>query len=559
MATNSANYLRYGPIRLNIVRLNEYKKEPVYSDKEHTHYLYTRHTLAITATVYPDKDIDYRDLPKEVYASFANCYSSEPTDGGNSNGDIPAAFHGPNDIPPVPRIDSLLRHMLMQPRQKLRYVVGDSVMLESPTIDALVDCNNGPKPVALSVKKVTGLQSMVVDFVVSTDMNESFRFGAPEYPMLSNQFVMEHEIDQDFYTTRKVMGVAQFRSDYLIRHNYSPDDFREWLNIPSPIGFKREVVKCKLSPDSLKLEYSFVDREMHHHLDTRKRGAGDKANINGVTDIPFPNMKNISRLEVKQYLSVSQKSLADSINSGVDGVLNTITSGGGISAFASGFKGIRDFASSFMPLREDKLDITIYGNNLSEKHELEYLALFIIEKRIPYKPYSGMYTIALEEDVLGSFVKFHVTRLSGVLDNIESLYGANETTLANISLKPTFTQTSVKFDLKEAHAQKLTFFQESQGISGVTVKSFLNGKPNPDLNNLEIIKARDEKYDQMRGTFLEQLFVESIRHSPDEPPMDDKSKQVFTYNEQNRKNDDNTFERILPLGNDPSIAQMETN
>jgi|GEM_PF-6011370 hypothetical protein len=565
MATNSANYLRYGPIKLNIVKLNEYKKEPVYSDKERTHYMYTRHILSINAVVYPDTDIDYSELPKDAYASFSTCYTNEPTDGPNSNGgasDPAFSVYGNNPLklPPVARIESLLRHMLMQPRQKLKYVVGDSVMLESPSVDALVDCNNGPKPVSLTVRSVSGLQSMVVEFVVSTDINESFRFGAPEYPMVSNQFVMEHEIDQDFYTTRKVMGVAHFRSDYLVRHKYSPDDFREWLNIPSPIGFKRDVVKCKLSPDSLKLEYSFVDREMHHHLDTRKRKSSEKATINNVSDIPYPKMKNITRLEVKQYLTVSQKSLSDSISSGINAVVNTITGSGGSagSRFNTAFTGIKDFASSFMPLREDKIDITIYGNNLSEKHELEYLALFIIEKRIPYKPYSGMYTISLEEDVIGSFVKFHVTRLSGVLDTVDSLVNSNEATLSNIALKPTFTQGSAKFDLKEAHAKKLTFFQESQGIKGVTVKSFIDEKPNSDLQNLEIIKVRDEKFDQMRGTYLEQLFVESIRHNPDEPPLDDKTKKVFSYNEQNRKNDDSTYERVLPMGNDPSLAQMET-
>ena len=560
MATNSANWMRYGPIKLNIVKLLEYKKEPVYGDKEKVHYMYTRHTLAVGATVYPDRDVDYSEIPQQLRATFG-CYTNEIADSKNTTGDIPLIG---NVMPSVVRIDSMLRHFLMQPRQKLKYVIGEDIILESPSIDSLVDCNNGPKPVSLTIKKVGGLQSMYVEFVISTDVNESIKYGSPEYPVVSNQFSMEHEIDQDFYTTRKVSGLAHFRGDILLKHNYSPDDFREWLNIPSPIGFKRDIVKCRLHPDSLKLEYSFVDREMHHHLDTREENEGKQIKLKDSSSktAPIPRMRNITRLEVKQFVSIVTKSLMDAIGGATNDIIGSLSPKNfknWHSSVQTVFNGVKNLSGNLMPVREEKLDITIYGNNRSEKYELEYLALFIIEKRLPFNPYSGMYTIAVEEDILGSFVKIHVTRNSSITDNL-GLSGYNEATLSNIGMAPVWDTlgNNSKFNLNEIYNNRNVFFTEPAGIAGVTVKSFVEGAPNPALKDLNIIKARKGKYDQMRGTYLEQLIAESIRHSPDEPPLDDKSSAVYKYQDKIRNNTSKEeFEKTLPMGTNPDLIQDE--
>ena len=560
MATNSANWMRYGPIKLNIVKLLEYKKEPVYGDKEKVHYMYTRHTLAVGATVYPDTDVDYSEIPAQLRATFG-CYTNEIADSKNTDANINTIG---NVMPSVVRIDSMLRHFLMQPRQKLKYVIGEDIILESPSIDSLVDCNNGPKPVSLTIKKVGGLQSMYVEFVISTDVNESIKYGSPEYPVVSNQFSMEHEIDQDFYTTRKVSGLAHFRGDILLKHNYSPDDFREWLNIPSPIGFKRDIVKCRLHPDSLKLEYSFVDREMHHHLDTREKNEGKliKLRSSDSKTVPIPRMRNITRLEVKQYVSIVTKTLMDAIGGATNDIIGSLGPKNWKSwqsATQNVFNGVRNLSGNLMPVREEKLDITVYGNNRSEKYELEYLALFIIEKRLPFNPYSGMYTISVEEDILGSFIKIHVTRNSSITDNFGlSIY--NEATLSNIGMAPVWDTigSNSKFDLNEIYNKRNVFFSEPAGILGVTVKSFKDGLPNPELKDLNIIKARSGKYDQMRGTYLEQLIAESIRHSPDEPPLDDKSSSVYKYQDKVRDNTSKSeFEKTLPMGTDPDLIQDE--
>lgn len=534
MATNSANWMRYGPIKLNIVKLLEYKKEPVYSDREKTHYMFTRHTFAVGATVYPDTDIDFTQIPEQLVATLAGCYTNEPSDSENLT-----KPNTVNEQQSVVRIETLLRHFLMQPRQKFKYIVGDDVLLEVPTIDSLTDCNNGPKPVSLNIKRITGLQSMYVEYVISTDLNESIRYGSPEYPILSNHYSMEHEINQDFYTTRKVSGVAHFRSDLLYRDNLSPDDFREWLNIPSPKGFKRDVVRCRVHPDALKMEYSFVDREVHHHLDTRPPDKKDKIKINGnLTDAP--DLRNITRLEVKQSLSMQHESIAGALGKASRSGFETLTAKPG-SKFSAGLGGVFDLTASLFPMKNEVVDIVIYGNNISEKHEMEYIALFIVEKRLPFNTMSGLYSFSIEEDVLGSHIRMRVSRASSPLDSVAAI-GTNTTnTLNNIVVKPSILKKGGLFDLNTIKSKKQTFFSDSQGIEGVTIKTFLNGKINPALQEVPAIKAREGEFDQMRGTYLEQLVSEGIRITPEEFPLDDKSKPFYDYRS------DNEFERKLPI------------
>lgn len=535
MPTNSANWMRYGPIRLNIVRLLEYKKEPVYSDRDKTHYMYTRHTFAVGATVFPDTDIDYTQIPEQVLATLSGCYTSELSEAESLT--KPKTV---NTQQSVVRIETLIRHFLMQPRQKFKYIVGDDIMLEVPTIDAITDCANGPKPVSLNIKKVNGLQSMYVEYVISTDLNESIRYGAPEYPILSNHYSMEHEINQDYYTTRKVSGIAHFRADLLYRDGLSPDDFREWLNIPSPKGFKRDVVRCRVHPDALKMEYSFVDREMHHHLDTRNPKDKKQVTVGG-KKVDTPDMRNITRLEVRQSLSMQHESLANVVGKAGRAGISSLTAKGGEKLGKLG-EGVFALTAMMFPMKVENLHIVIYGNNLSEKHEMEYLALYIIEKRLPFNTMSGLYSFSVEEDVLGSHIIMRVTRHSSPIDSVvAAVDGATTNTLNNTVIAPSVMKGRGIFDLTHIRENKNTFFPEPQGIKGVTFKTFKDGELNPGLADIPSIKTREGEFDQMRGTYLEQLVSEGIRLSPDEFPVDDKSKPFFNYK------GDAVFEQRLPI------------
>lgn len=519
---NTPNYLTYGPIKINLVSIKQYKREPMYADKDKNHYLYTRHTLMVTGVVHPDSDINFGvDAP----------------------------------VFDVVDVDKLIQHFLSLPRQVLNYVIGGKLVIQSPKANSgdVVDCTNGPKPLNCTVNKINGMVSAHVEFSIQTDLNESPLFGAPAYPVLSNSYTMEHNIDQDFYTTRKVAGIAHFRSDMMYREEMSPDDFRELLNLPSPRGFKRDVVKCRLHPDSMKLEYSFIDRETHFHIDNRTHTG--KARIPypsgiGFKEVPWPKNKNVSRIEIRQSIVTTTPTAASAASKAVKGFKpDSATATKGESLFNKITSGM-NLVSSMCPVNVETLDISIYGNNYSDKKDLEYLALFIVEKRLPFDWLAGEYKFAIEEDVVGSFVHVHVQRNSsiakflrmtlsptGVFDYKEGLYDRNNSTLAETSLGSLTTPDRFRINLE--NAQGKSFFSADEDIDGVMLKSYKGGKPNDKLDDVIPISAR-KGLDQMRGTFLEQLFVESIRHSQDEFPIDDHTKQVEQYT------GDNPHEHKLP-------------
>lgn len=488
----SANFLQYGPIRIGMVRVEDYKREPVYADKEKTHYIYTRHTLLVKGVVSPDNDIDQMVL-------------------------------GPNSTNVID-VDNVIQHFLTTPRLKLIYSVGGQILLESPMRDPStnaeesVDCNNGPRPLGCSLKRINGMNSAHVEFVIQTDLNEAHLYGAPRYPILSNNYAMEHIIDQDFYTTIKVVGVLHFRSDVLFNNNLSPDDFREIINIPTPVGFKRDLVKCRLHPGSMKMEYSFLDRETHFHIDTRNNaGKGVGALIDNGVDAPYlapwPNTKNITRIEIKQGITNTTDSIASAISVGGKSLLDAYTGGKLLQMIKVGGAAV----SQFIPLNEETLDITIYGNNLSDKRDLEYLAFFIIEKRMPFDISAGRYGFHLEEDLVGSFIRIQVKRYSSAVKVAQKFWTVNNSTLTQTTLDPFTVFTGKKFNLNYLHFKG--FMSNDEDIDGVAVKTYKGGQYNDKLNDVTIVSARSGK-DQMRGSYLEQIFVEAIRQSPAEFPVD---------------------------------------
>jgi hypothetical protein len=234
--SNSANYLTYGPVTINITQVKQYKKEPMYLDKEKTIYSLTRHTLDIEGVMSMGDDID----PLIV---------------------------DPNDVDVIDQ-EATVRHFLTQPRLQLEYVIGGKTLLKSPVgKDDVVDCSNGPKPLAFTIQKINGVNTANISFTIQTDLQESHLWGGSKFAVLANSYSMEHIVDHDLYSIRKVTGVVQFRSDVLLSNDLSPDDFREIINIPTPSSMKRDLIKCRLMPDSLKMEYSFIDREVHFRLD----------------------------------------------------------------------------------------------------------------------------------------------------------------------------------------------------------------------------------------------------------------------------------------------------
>lgn len=497
----SANYLEYGPIKINLVQVKEYKREPMYADKEQTHYLYTRHTLSVEGIISQDNEINLK------------------------------TFEVADD---AIEVDVIIKHFLTQPRQKLKYVVGNTVLLNSPEDGQIIDCTNGPKPKGFSINRINGINSAQVSFTIQTDVNDAHIFGAPKYAILSNSYTMEHIIDQDYYTSRKVSGMIHFRTDVMIDENISPDDFRELINIPTPVTMKRDLVKCRLHPGSMKMEYSFIDRETHFHLDTRSTGQM------GYPDNAFlPNMKNITRLEITQGVTCMQPTLYSAITEGYKAATKSLEDNEKSGKSWKILGSVGAAVGAAIPVTEEHLTIQVYGNNLSDKHELEYLIYYIVQKKLPYSRSAGKYNFKLEIDAMGSYARIQVSRTSSPLnvtgESLTALFGDDIKKwvfgpIKNNEAHNRFLDASVlisgeKFDLNRLHNKSFfaDFDQEKktlqESMDGVFIKTYVQGKLNPDLMDLSPISARNNG-DQMRGSFLEQIFVEGVRSNPTEYPID---------------------------------------
>lgn len=506
--SNSANYLTYGPVTINITQVKQYKKEPMYLDKEKTIYSLTRHTLDIEGVMSMGDDID----PLIV---------------------------GPNDVDVIDQ-ESTVRHFLTQPRLKLQYVIGGKTLLESPVGDDVVDCSNGPKPLAFTIQKINGVNTANISFTIQTDLQESHLWGGAKFAVLANSYSMEHIIDHDLYSIRKVTGVVQFRSDVLLNNDLSPDDFREIINIPTPDSMKRDLIKCRLMPDSLKMEYSFIDREVHFRLDnsvyddkvkqapTLGSSAIKMAKIYSaqccpLPEAPYPFMKNITRVSVIQNINIVH---TDPLASATSAVTNP----------ASGFMGKlmqgASVAGTAIPQIEENLTVQVYGNNFSEKKDLEYCALFIMQQRMPNNWEAGTYSFSLEEDVIGSFVTLRIMKKTSIIAAGAALlssgiFGWNQANNAALQGKAVMNSAQSKiFGLNISNLYGKNFFgnpnASNNEIPGVVVKTYDNGVLNSEIisGNVRTITSRKQD-EQMRGTYMEQLFVSGIRETNEEFPVDE--------------------------------------
>jgi hypothetical protein len=78
---------------------------------------------------------------------------------------------------------------------------------------------------------------------------------------------MQHDIDDNFYTTRTIRGHAVFRTDLLLDRGEVPDDFRQRLFHSVPPNFKRDKVSVEITEDGTRCNYTVVDRQETVNID----------------------------------------------------------------------------------------------------------------------------------------------------------------------------------------------------------------------------------------------------------------------------------------------------
>jgi hypothetical protein len=432
------NTIQYGQVVLSQVKVQRYTQEAVYNSLD---YLYTRHRLTVRATFNPATQHDgYAGEVVNWAGGARQADLAVPGDRPPPLGALQTRFITPAGTPPRPDRPgaytvTAVRHQLLQPRYQLRWVMDGVPVLTSPLPGILTDSTNGPMPVSCDVVEERGSKTFLVDWTVQTDINECPRFVEHPVVVLSHSWDMEDDVDQDYYTVRRVSGKTVLDAQ-VVRGRRRVDEeepayadyLRQYFFHPIPEGWKRQGIKVKLLGDGVTVLWSYEDREMPFTYVA-------SANADGTSK--WPGVTRIEALHVAEAGSLSGTALlkgAGSVGKGAGGGLDTliklVESAGGFMKMGLGFgwgaiRGGMDVEGKWYPspshidwlspIRQafstsnHTFIVRVWGNKDSDRTILEEVAREVIYQRRARldELISGLIPTGtkITHDVAGSFVE----------------------------------------------------------------------------------------------------------------------------------------------------------
>jgi len=172
-----------------------------------------------------------------------------------------------------------IRSVLLQPRQPLLFDFGSEEMISTPAPGFPCDVNNGPVPGLFSLTRMDGVQTIACRFSVSTWIIECPGKLTP-LALINNSYAQSHSVNEQQLCIIATTGRAVFRTDILENAHDLADDYRELLNIPTPLGFRRTRADLQITPSRNALTYSFLDVEQMYDL-----GETDPGRDNGAAGL----------------------------------------------------------------------------------------------------------------------------------------------------------------------------------------------------------------------------------------------------------------------------------
>ena len=241
-----------------------------------------------------------------------------------------------------------------------------------------VDSKNGPMPIGVpDILQINGDRSMIVVFEVETWLNEATRTtpgggpsGSGGQLCLAHRWEETQEIDEDFYTTRTVNGVAIFDASVLasmtaglsgvgIRAGNTsavPDDFRSTFFHPIPLGYQRKGIQVTATEDGLSIVYSFIDEQTPYILSYAP---------NGLQNRPITRFRGFYRVAAA-FPGGFARIAVDSIHPGGlwEGVFNSIIGDQRTAA------DIRRAIVNALAKRTAELQLTVFGSPTATRRDL---------------------------------------------------------------------------------------------------------------------------------------------------------------------------------------------
>jgi hypothetical protein len=208
--------LTYNGVTISYVSTQQVTFDPVYDTLAQRDYLYTEVTIV---------------------ANFVITPGAAPALPGETTDDI------------IGRIS----HLLNMPRRPLLYRSGLKTLIQ---IVAGPDANNGPLT-SCQINRVVGTNSLMCSFKVRAFIVDCGGSAGPPY--VSNRFSESVEINDLAMTIRNISGVLVARSDMTP----NADTLRAIVVPPLEPQFRRIKSDYVLSPDGLRLSYTFRDEEQY--------------------------------------------------------------------------------------------------------------------------------------------------------------------------------------------------------------------------------------------------------------------------------------------------------
>lgn len=226
----------YGVVELQIVKTNMFSQEAVF-DSSGTDLIGVRCTLDVNFVINPSA---------VAYRTAADC---APVD---AVGTFPATT------------TKAIRQYILTPRRTLIYEIGGVDVLRSPQLGMATDAETGPKAIRCDVWRVDGARTFMGRAVFTTVLAECCDQDEDDFsPVLSHRWSDQHQIDENFFTTRIVTGEVIFRRDILDLQNKTADDFRRTIVHPVPDRFQRRRVEVTQNPSGTVLAYRLVDEQQY--------------------------------------------------------------------------------------------------------------------------------------------------------------------------------------------------------------------------------------------------------------------------------------------------------
>jgi hypothetical protein len=221
--------VRYNDEEVRLRTISYWDREPIYNDID---YLYTKHTLCARGTV-----------NLGLYEGKADACV---LDQGRAN------------------LQGLLESWNM-PRKTLQIEMESDGQVIWRISNILSDSRYGPFPKHYRILKVIGHKTFLVEFTLEFYTNEATPRPSDDDPfrvaLLSNRWSMTTALNGAFAQVRTVKGRAVFDSAVLENRGKRADDYRAYLLMPCPPGWRRSGPTFNVSAAGVEVDYLYEDTQ----------------------------------------------------------------------------------------------------------------------------------------------------------------------------------------------------------------------------------------------------------------------------------------------------------